>query len=113
MKPGLNYHPLANLPLQISSINAINGGEAGVHQMLSQPPRAAFPGLCHAKRSFPCVRIALHTMYTCIRQNEAGPLPTQEALPQTQLNEDMYVHICTFSEHVWGTKDVPGTASRH
>lgn len=42
-----------------------------------------------------------------------GPLPTQEALLKTQLNEDMYVLICPFSEHVWGTKYVLGTTSRH
>lgn len=93
IKPGLNYHPLPNLPLQISSINAINGRVAGFHQSPVAPIQHWLPSTVAPKSSSLCMWTALHTIYTCTCQNKADVLPTQEALSKTQFNEDMYVRI--------------------
>lgn len=97
---------------QISNINAINGEETGSHQPPVSSTQHQLPSAVLPQAS-PCMKMAPHAIYICTWQNESGPLPTQEALPKIQLNEGMYVHICSFSEHVWGTKGVPNTSSRH
>lgn len=101
-KPGLNYHPLPNLPYSksLALMQSMEGKQSLLFSRLSGLPSKAFPGLLKSlcPDYSPTV---LHAIHTCACNSEAGPLPIIEVSPLgTQFSEDIHMNICSIREYL-------------